>query len=128
MAGQDSENDCLVAGFSSDSLTLDLVSTGRGGMDAVVQVLLEQFESTAAVALFRVTAVDNRGNTVSYRTKLVHTIYLGPKMPVMKRATIGAYNKAFKEPFTFNLKTAPLSDVESLWNTKEQSTRLVFQP
>jgi NADPH:quinone reductase-like Zn-dependent oxidoreductase len=31
-------------------------------------------------------------------------------------------------PVLFNLTTAPLPDVESLWNTPEQATRLVFIP
>jgi hypothetical protein len=35
---------------------------------------------------------------------------------------------AAAQPFQFKVKTAPLSDVESLWNSAEQGTRLVFQP
>src|SRR5580658_8651913 len=35
---------------------------------------------------------------------------------------------AAKNPFHFQIKTAPLSEVEKLWNTPEQGTRLVFQP
>jgi len=35
---------------------------------------------------------------------------------------------AATKPFHFNLKTAPLRDVEALWNKPEQGTRLVFQP
>jgi NADPH:quinone reductase-like Zn-dependent oxidoreductase len=35
---------------------------------------------------------------------------------------------AAKEPFQFRTKAAPLRDVESLWNTAEEGTRLVFQP
>ena len=31
-------------------------------------------------------------------------------------------------PLHFALKTAPLRDIESLWNTPEQGVRLVFQP
>jgi NADPH2:quinone reductase len=34
---------------------------------------------------------------------------------------------AAKEPFQFRTKAAPLRDVESLWNTAEEGTRLVFQ-
>jgi NADPH:quinone reductase-like Zn-dependent oxidoreductase len=32
------------------------------------------------------------------------------------------------KPFHFNVKTAPLSEVEAFWNSPEQGTRLVFQP
>jgi NADPH:quinone reductase-like Zn-dependent oxidoreductase len=35
---------------------------------------------------------------------------------------------AAKEPFQFRTKAAPLRDVETLWNTAEEGTRLVFQP
>jgi NADPH:quinone reductase-like Zn-dependent oxidoreductase len=38
------------------------------------------------------------------------------------------FNAAAQEPFQFNIKTAPLRDVESLWNSPEQGVRLVFQP
>lgn len=34
---------------------------------------------------------------------------------------------AAKQPFQMSLKTAPLSEVESLWNQPEKGTRLVFQ-
>ena len=35
---------------------------------------------------------------------------------------------AATQPFEFQMKTAPLREVESLWNTPEQGTRLVFLP
>jgi len=45
------------------------------------------------------------------------------------RAAIEEFFKAaVKEPFQFKIRTAPLSDVEALWNSPEQGTRLVFQP
>ena len=43
-----------------------------------------------------------------------------------------AVNEFFREaastPFEFKVKTAPLSEVESLWNSPERGVRLVFQP
>ncbi len=35
---------------------------------------------------------------------------------------------AAKAPFAFSVKAAPLSEVAALWNSKEEGTRLVFQP
>jgi NADPH:quinone reductase-like Zn-dependent oxidoreductase len=35
---------------------------------------------------------------------------------------------AAEQPFHFKTQTAPLSEVEKLWNTPEKATRLVFQP
>lgn len=103
-------NDYLVAGLNNETNVLDLASTGRGGMARVATILGEQFEDQIAVALFRVTAVDARGTTTSFRTKLVHVIYVGPKTPVMKRARVASYNSTFKQPFTTNL-TIQTSDV-----------------
>jgi len=38
------------------------------------------------------------------------------------------FQTAATQPFQFNVKAAPLSEVESLWNTPEHGARLVFQP
>ncbi|MGH9587469.1 MAG: quinone oxidoreductase family protein, partial [Acidobacteriaceae bacterium] len=38
------------------------------------------------------------------------------------------FQEAAKEPFQIAVKAAPLSEVEALWNSPEQGTRLVFQP
>jgi hypothetical protein len=43
-------------------------------------------------------------------------------------AVTGFFQLAAKDPFTFSLKAAPLSEVTALWNEKEQATRIVFQP
>ena len=45
------------------------------------------------------------------------------------RAAVGEFFKiAATKPFQFNVKTAPLSEIEALWNSPGQGTRLVFQP
>jgi NADPH:quinone reductase-like Zn-dependent oxidoreductase len=38
------------------------------------------------------------------------------------------FSIAAKKPFQTDIKTVPLRDAESLWNTPEQGVRLVFQP
>jgi NADPH2:quinone reductase len=38
------------------------------------------------------------------------------------------FREAASKPFEFKVKTAPLSEVESLWNSPERGVRLVFQP
>jgi len=38
------------------------------------------------------------------------------------------FSTAATEPFQIEIKTAPLREAESLWNTAEQGVRLVFQP
>jgi NADPH:quinone reductase-like Zn-dependent oxidoreductase len=45
------------------------------------------------------------------------------------RAAIEEFFKAaVTKPFQFKVRTVPLSEVEALWNSSEQGTRLVFQP
>ncbi len=46
----------------------------------------------------------------------------------IRQAISDFFELAVKKPLHFNLKTAPLSEVETLWNEKEQATRLIFQP
>ncbi len=38
------------------------------------------------------------------------------------------FKAAAQQPFQFETKTAPLRDVEALWNSPQQGARLVFQP
>jgi hypothetical protein len=43
--------------------------------------------------------------------------------------SIGQFlQEAGREPFQIKTRTAPLSEVESLWNVAQGGSRLVFQP
>ena len=103
MHSPNSSNDYFVAQWDAEPGVVRLLETGRGGIDKVVQVLHEQLARGIGVAMFRVTAVDERGALASLRTKLVHVIFVGPETPFMQRARVAAANKALKEPFTINL-------------------------
>jgi len=46
----------------------------------------------------------------------------------LRAAVQDFFKTAATQPFAFKMKTAALSDVEKLWNSSEQGTRLVFQP
>jgi NADPH:quinone reductase-like Zn-dependent oxidoreductase len=46
----------------------------------------------------------------------------------IRQALAEFFQIAAKEPFHFRTKAAPLRDVETLWNTAEEGTRLVFRP
>ena len=113
MSTQESPNDYMVGGLDPSSLEVKLVESGMGGMARVREILGEQFETGTAVAVFRLTGVDDRENTVSYRTKLVHVIFTGPRTPVMKRAKVGSYHSVLKEKFSCNLyiQTDDLEDL-----------------
>jgi NADPH:quinone reductase-like Zn-dependent oxidoreductase len=49
-------------------------------------------------------------------------------MPQLRQAIGDLFQSAAQQPFHINIRTAPLKDVEALWNTPEKATRLVFQP
>lgn len=93
---------------------MDIVEEGRGGLHAVAKCLEGKFENGVAVAVFRVTAVDDRGVTVSYRTKIIHIIYAGPKLPMLKRAKVTSYNSSFKSAFTHNQSYQLIGDLSPL--------------
>jgi NADPH2:quinone reductase len=46
----------------------------------------------------------------------------------IRQALAEFFQVAAKEPFQFRTKAAPLRDVETLWNSAEAGTRMVFQP
>jgi NADPH:quinone reductase-like Zn-dependent oxidoreductase len=46
----------------------------------------------------------------------------------LRAAVTECFKVAAMNPFVFNIKKAPLSEVEALWNTQEEGTRIVFQP
>jgi len=49
-------------------------------------------------------------------------------MEQIRQAITEFFTLAAQSPFDFSLKTAPLSEVTTLWNEKEQATRIVFLP
>ena len=46
----------------------------------------------------------------------------------IRQAIIAFFDHIATNPLHFALKTAPLSEVTTLWNTDDQGVRLVFQP
>jgi len=46
----------------------------------------------------------------------------------IRTAVAAFFQTAAGQPFQFHVKTAPLSEVEALWNAPEPGSRLVFQP
>ena len=49
-------------------------------------------------------------------------------MTQIRQAITEFFALAATQPFEFSLKTAPLSEVATLWNEKDQATRIVFLP
>ena len=49
-------------------------------------------------------------------------------MTQIRQAITEFFALAATQPFDFSIKTAPLSEVTTLWNEKDQATRIVFLP
>jgi NADPH2:quinone reductase len=101
---------------------LDAISQ-RGLRKAATRVRFVQIGSSAgeAVAL-KAAALRSSG------LELLGSGFGSASLPQIVEAVKEFFKVAAKEPFHFKTKTAPLSQVEALWNRPEQGVRLVFQP
>jgi hypothetical protein len=79
-------------------------------------------ESAGATISLRATSLRSSG------LELLGSGFGSASLNQLRAAIVEFFKVAATEPFEFNLKTAPFSDVEALWNSPEQGTRLVFQP
>ena len=136
----DQEHDPLVAAFKSE--------TAEAGVDVVLDYLwghpaecaLEAISQKglrkAAPRVRYVQIGSSAGGTISLAAASLRSSGLellgsgfGSASLIQIRTAVEEFFKtAAREPFQFNVKTAPLSEIESLWNSPEQGTRLVFQP
>lgn len=100
--------------FKEGTTEMTVLETGKGGLARMVEALKANCESEIGLGIFRVTAVDDRGVTVSYRTKLIHVTYVGPKIPVMKKAKAASFNSSFRSgPFVGIAQFIQTDDLDS---------------
>lgn len=76
------------------SNTLNFNAEGSGGMPEFVASLPE---SEVVWGAFKVTGVDDRGNTVSRRPKFIFVKWMPESVPTMKRARSGGHKGAIKQ-------------------------------
>jgi NADPH2:quinone reductase len=138
--------------ISLDQPTEALVAAFRAEYEAGIDVVLDYLWGAPAEALLQ--AISQKGlRTASTRVRFVQigsSAGLNITLPAATLRSSGleligsgfgsaslkeivlAVGELFKvaatEPFHFNITTAPLSQVASLWNTPEKGTRLVFKP
>lgn len=136
----DQEHDPLVAAFRSEyaGAGVDVVLDYLWGRPAecVLEAISQKGLRKAASRVRFVQIGESAGGTISLRAASLRGSGvellgsgLGSASLAQLRAAVEEFFKlATTEPFKFNVKTAPLSDVEALWNSSEQGTRLVFQP
>ncbi len=136
----DQEHDSLVASFKSEiaEAGVDVVIDYLWGHPAecALEAISQKGLRKAAPRVRYVQIGSSAGETISLAAASLRSSGLellgsgfGSASLIQIRAAVEEFFKAAaREPFQFNVKTAPLSEIESLWNSPEQGTRLVFQP
>jgi NADPH2:quinone reductase len=136
----DQEQDALVAAFRSQfagegiDIVLDYVwgQPAESALKAIAQKGLKKL--TPRVRFVQIgssagqTIALNAATLRSSGLELIGSGFGSASLDQIKIAVGEFFHTAATDPFHFNLKTAPLSEVESLWNSPEKGARLVFQP
>ena len=134
------EPGALVAAFRSEfaGAGVDIVLDYLWGRpaEAVLQAISQRGLSKAAPRVRFVQIGASAGVTISLHAaslrssglELLGSGFGSASLDQIKIAIGEFFEEAANKPFNFSVKTAPLSDVEALWNRPEPGTRLVFQP
>jgi NADPH:quinone reductase-like Zn-dependent oxidoreductase len=136
----DQEHDPLVAAFRSENAVtgVDVVLDYVWGRPAecLLEAISQKGLRKAASRVRFVQIGESAGATISLRAaslrgsglELLGSGMGSASLDRLRAAVEEFFKVATAEPFKFNMKTAPLCDVEALWNVPEHGTRLVFQP
>lgn len=95
LTSDDSTTTWISCGYpEASSTTLEFKGEGPGGMPEFLAAL-----PTDAIiwGAFKVTGVDDRGNTISRRPKFIFVKYMPEGVPTMKRARSGGHKGAIKQ-------------------------------
>jgi NADPH:quinone reductase-like Zn-dependent oxidoreductase len=136
----DQEHEALVAAFRSEwaASGVDIVLDYLWGQPA--QRLLEAISRkglhTAASRIRFVQIGSSAGPTIplpaatlrSSKLELLGSGFGSASMDEIRLTLAEFFNAAARQPFKFEMKTAPLQDVEALWNVAQHGARIVFQP
>jgi len=136
----DQEHDPLVAAFRGEhaGAGVDVVLDYLWGHPAecVLEAISQKGLRKAASRVRFVQIGESAGPAISLRAaslrssglELLGSGFGSASLNQIRIAIQEFFKAAVTEPFQFKIRTAPLSDVEALWNSPEQGTRLVFQP
>lgn len=95
----------------------------KGLKKAAARVRFVQIGSSAGTAISLPAAVLR-----SSGLELLGSGFGSASLDQIVKALAEFFTAAAEKAFQFEIRIAPLSDVEALWNVKEQGTRIVFQP
>jgi NADPH2:quinone reductase len=136
----DQEPDALVAALRSEfaGAGVDIVLDYLWGQpaDCALKAIAQKGLSKIAARVRFVQIGSSAGPTItldaatlrSSGLELIGSGFGSASLDQIKIAVGEFFHAAASEPFQFNVKTAPLSEVEALWNSPERGSRLVFQP
>jgi NADPH2:quinone reductase len=136
----DQEYDSLVAAFRKEyaEAGVDVVLDYLWGKPAegLLEAISQRGLNKAAARLRYVQIGNSAGPSISLAAATLRSSGLellgsgfGSASLEQILAAVGEFFKiAATEPFEFSVKTAPLREVEALWNSREEGVRLVFQP
>jgi NADPH:quinone reductase-like Zn-dependent oxidoreductase len=136
----DQEHDRLVAQFRGEfaETGVDVVLDYLWGQPAecVFEAVSQKGLRKAASRVRFIQIGESAGRTISLPAatlrssglQLLGSGFGSASLDQIRVAITEFFKIAATNPFQFNIKTAPLSDIEALWNTPEQGTRLVFRP
>jgi NADPH:quinone reductase-like Zn-dependent oxidoreductase len=104
--------------------------------ELVLQAISQKGLQKAAARIRFIQIGESAGKTISLHAatlrssglELLGSGFGSASLDQLRQALAEFFQVAAKEPFQFRTKAAPLRDVETLWNTAEEDTRLVFQP
>jgi NADPH:quinone reductase-like Zn-dependent oxidoreductase len=136
----DQDHDALVAAFRNEcaGAGVDIVLDYLWGQPAesLLQAISQKGLRKAASRVRFVQIGSSAGPAISLNAatlrssglELIGSGFGSASLDQIKGAIAEFFNAATAQPFEFSVKTAPLSEVEALWNSAEPGTRLVFQP
>ena len=136
----DQEHDSLVGAFQNEyvSAGVDVVLDYLWGRPAecLLEAISQKGLRRAAARVRFIQIGASAGAEISLSAAALRSSGLellgsgtGSASLIQLRAAIAEFfNAAATKPFAFKVKTVPLEDVEALWNSPQQDTRLVFQP
>jgi NADPH:quinone reductase-like Zn-dependent oxidoreductase len=136
----DQEPGALVAAFRSEFAAegVDVVLDYLWGQPAesVLSAIAQRGLSKAAPRIRYVQIGSSAGLTINLHAatlrssglELLGSGFGSASLDQILIAVTEFFREAAANPFEFKIKTAPLSEVESLWNSAEQGSRLVFHP
>lgn len=136
----DQEHGPLVAAFRSEfaEAGVDVVLDYLWGQPAecLLEAIAQKGLSKKAARVRFIQIGNSAGKTISLSgatlrssgLELLGSGFGSASLDQIKVAIAEFFQEAVDQPFQFSVKTAPLSDVEALWNRPEPGTRLVFQP